>query len=179
MSCWRPPMARSPASLAPRKRSNTLDAVGFPPLTRRRALAVAAAAGLSSLLSRAAPPAWAARAAPRGFGLDLARSEFGDGGRTAVLKAPRRFDLLGVRGAGLARAELDVRVRSRGGRWSPWVPVGPGHDHRPDGGTGAHASDPVWAGGADELQLRCRRRPPGGLRVHFVAVPALARRRGA
>ncbi|MBA2347024.1 MAG: N-acetylmuramoyl-L-alanine amidase, partial [Solirubrobacterales bacterium] len=32
------------------------------------------------------------------------------------------------------------------------------------------ATDPVWAGGADELQLRARR-TPRGVRVHFVAVP--------
>jgi len=153
--------------------------VDVPPLTRRRALALGAAAGLSSLLTRAAPPAWAGRTAPRGFGLDVARSAFGRDGRTGVLRAPRRFDLLGIRGDGLARASLDVRVRRRGGSWSPWVPIGPGHDHRPDTGTGVHASDPVWSGGSHELQLRCRHRPARGIRVHFVAVPALARRRGA
>jgi hypothetical protein len=172
-------MARSGAPLDPHRRTTTLGAVGFPPLTRRRALALGAAAGASSLLARATPPAWARRAAPRGFGLDVARSAFGEDGRTGVLRAPRRFDLLGVRGPGLGQAGLDVRVRRRGGRWSPWVPIGPGHDHRPDTGTGAHASDPVWAGRVDELQLRCRRVPAGALRVHFVAVSALARRRGA
>ena len=35
----------------------------------------------------------------------------------------------------------------------------------------------MWAGGADELQLRGK--PKGALRVHFVAVPAAAKRRGA
>jgi hypothetical protein len=53
------------------------------------------------------------------------------------------------------------------------VPFGIGLDHAPDR-TSARAAvhtDPVWAGGADELQLRARRRP-GALRVHFVAVPA-------
>jgi len=155
--------------------------VDAPPLTRRRALALGAAAGLTSLLSRAPAPAWAGGAtAPRSFGLDVARDAFGAGGRTAVLRAPRRFDLLGVRAArGPAGAGLEVRARRRGGRWSPWVPVGPGHDHRPDTGTGDHASDPVWTGPADELQLRCARRPAIALRVHFVAVPEAAKRRGA
>ena len=54
-------------------------------------------------------------------------------------------------------------MRPRAGAWSPWVPLGAGHHHRPDTGTGAHASDPVWAGGADELQLRAARRPRGAL----------------
>ncbi|HEV7750415.1 MAG TPA: peptidoglycan recognition protein [Baekduia sp.] len=151
-----------------------------PSLTRRRALALGAAAGLSSLVSRAAPPAWARPAAvPRGFGLTLPRDAFGAGRRTDVLRAPRRFDLLGAAGAGLPGSGLEVRVRPRGGAWSPWVPLGAGHDHRPDTGTGAHASDPVWAGGADELQLRAARRPRGALRVQFVAVPAAAKRAGA
>jgi len=139
-----------------------------------------AAAGLSPLVSRAAPAAWArsAAAAPRGFGLAVARDAFDARGRTAVLQAPARFDLLGVRGAGAAVA-LEVRVRPRGAAWSPWVPLGSGHDHRPDAGSGGHASDPVWAGGADELQLRAARRPRAALQVHFVAVPALAKRHGA
>ena len=47
-------------------------------------------------------------------------------------------------------------------------------DHAPDTGSGDRASDPVWAGGCDELQLRFSRAPRAPLRVHFVAVPALA-----
>jgi N-acetylmuramoyl-L-alanine amidase len=173
--------ARKPASLAGEGAAVTLGAVDAPSLTRRRALALGAVAGLSSVLSRAVPSAWARTpAAPRGFGLTVARDAFGADGRTAVLRAPRRFDLLGVRD-GLSGAALEVRVRRRGGSWSPWVPLGAGHDHRPDTGTGAHASDPVWAGGSDELQLRAAGRavPKGALRVHFVAVPAAAKRRGA
>ncbi|HMJ36821.1 MAG TPA: N-acetylmuramoyl-L-alanine amidase [Baekduia sp.] len=151
-----------------------------PSLTRRRALALGAAAGLSSVLTRAAPPAWASSAAaPSGFGLTLARDAFGAGRRTAPLRAPRRFDLLGVRGDGLQAAGLEVRVRRDGAAWSAWVPLGAGHDHRPDSGTGAHASDPVWAGGADALQLRAARRPAGGLQVHFVAIGAAAKRLSA
>ncbi|MET0601010.1 MAG: hypothetical protein ABW167_03390, partial [Baekduia sp.] len=125
-----------------------------PSLTRRRALTLGAAAGLSSLLSRAVPTTWArGAAAPRSFGLAVAPGDFGASGRTAVLRAPARFDLLGARGEGRAGLGLEVRVRTRRGPWSPWVPLGAGHHHRPDTGTGAHASDPVWAGGADELQL--------------------------
>jgi hypothetical protein len=172
------PQARSPARLASPETAGTLKLVDAPPLTRRHALALGAAAGLSSFVSRATPAAWARRAAvPSAFGLTVARDAFAGGRRTtAVLRAPRRFDLLGVRGGG---AVLEVRVRPAGQAWSPWVPLGAGHHHRPDTGTGAHASDPVWAGGADELQLRAARRPSGPLRVHFVAVPAGAKLRGA
>ncbi len=158
----------------------TVKRLDAPSLTRRRALALGAAAGLSSLFSRAVPSAWARGAAgPRSFGLAVGRADFDARGRTAVLVAPARFDLLGVRGEGRAALGLEVRVRPRRGAWSPWVPLGAGHHHRPDTGTGAHASDPVWAGGADELQLRAAQRPRGELQVHFVAVPAAAKRRGA
>jgi hypothetical protein len=171
-------MAWMRARLARSQAAGSLLAVDAPSLTRRRALALGAAAGLSSVLSAAAPGAASARRpAARGFGLPVARDAFA--GRpltTPVLRAPARFDLLGVRGADRVGLGLEVRVRATGGRWSPWVPLGAGHHHRPDTGTGAHASDPVWAGGADELQLRAARRPAGALDVRFVAVPAAARR---
>ena len=173
-------MARFPARLAAPEGATSLDRVDAPPLTRRRALALGAAAGLSSLLIHAPAPAWARRALrPRGFGLDVVPGAFSGGGRTGVLRAPRRFDLLGVRGPWPAGHRLEVRVRRRGGVWSPWVPLGGGAEHRPDTGSGEHASDPVWTGGSDELQLRCARAPRTALRVHFVAVPVAARRAGA
>jgi hypothetical protein len=144
-------------------------------LTRRRALALGAAAGLGAL-SRPARVAAAGPGRPASFGLGVAGDLFAGRGRTTpVLRAPRRFDLLGLRGRGVARAGLEVRVRPAGGPWSPWVPFGIGLDHAPDRtrrGAAVH-TDPVWAGGADELQLRARRRP-GALRVHFVAVGAAA-----
>ncbi|WP_205699264.1 peptidoglycan recognition protein [Conexibacter sp. SYSU D00693] len=149
-------------------------------LSRRRALATGVAGALGVTLSRLpAAPAWAApRPRARGFGLDLARGAFGADGTTGVLRARRRFDLVGVRGADVEG--LEVRVRRRGGAWSPWVPLGHGAEHRPDAGTGRHATDPVWTGGSDELQLRRRgRRTTGPLRVQLVAVSGAAKRRGA
>jgi hypothetical protein len=152
--------------------------VDAPSLTRRRALALGAAAGLSSVVASAAP-AWARGGAPRArsFALTVAPGSFGRGAVTGVLRAPARFDLLGVVGADRGALGLEVRVRGarRGAAWSPWVPLGSGHQHRPDAGTGAHASDPVWAGGADELQLRAARRPRGALSVRFVAVSGTRR----
>jgi hypothetical protein len=149
--------------------------VGGTTITRRRALVLGAAAGLGSLLAR--PFSAFGRGAParaRAFGMAVAPGDF-EGVTSRVLRAPRRFDVLGVRGPDAARGRFDVRVRRRGGDWSPWVALAVHGDHAPDTGTGERASDPVWAGGCDELQLRCTRRLRGELRVHFVDVTAVGR----
>ena len=149
--------------------------MGATTITRRRALVLGAAAGLGSLLAR--PFSAFGRAAPqrvRGFGMAVRPRDF-EGATSRVLRAPRRFDLLGVRGPDAARGRFEVRVRPRGGQWSPWVPLAVHGDHAPDTGSGERASDPVWAGGCDELQLRFSGRLRGALRVHFVAVPPTRR----
>lgn len=143
-------MAWTPARIAPAGARSTLQGVGASAMTRRRALELGAATGLLSVLAPSA--AARSRAAARGFTLPVERFR----GRSGVLRAPRRFDLLGVRG-NLDGVALEVRVRTRRGRWSPWVALGHGHAHRPDTGKGHRASDPVWAGGADELDCVARR----------------------
>ncbi len=151
--------------------------MGATTITRRRALVLGAAAGLGSLLAR--PLSALGRGAParaRGFGMAVVPGDF-EGATSRVLRAPRRFDLLGVRGPDAQRGRFEVRVRRRGGGWSPWVALAVHGDHAPDTGTGERASDPVWAGGCDELQLRSSAPLRGALRVHFVSVPAAARRR--
>lgn len=143
------------------------------PLTRRRALALGAAAGLGTLVTAPAVGWGAVARGTRSFGMDVEASDWARGGgrRTGVLVAPRRFNLLGLRGRGLASAGVEVRVRPRGGPWSPWAPFGLGADHAPDRPRSTSIpTDPVWAGAADELQLRARR-APSGLRVHFVGLP--------
>jgi hypothetical protein len=147
-------------------------------VTRRHALTLGAAAGLGTLLGPASPssgarllPAVGRRREPSGFGLDVAGAQLpAPGAPSPVLRAPRRFDLVGVRDA---PAGLQVRTRRRGGSWSPWTPLHAHGDHAPDvvrGGEDGRPSDPVWAGGADELQLRAGRPVGGPLRMHFVAV---------
>jgi hypothetical protein len=131
-------------------------------LTRRRALAISAAAGTGLLLRPRLPSAQAR--APRGFSLDVKPSDFG-----RVLQAPRRFQLIGAHAHG-----VEVRTRRRGGRWGTWAPLRAAGAHGPDNPKRNTASDPVWVGDADELQLRGRR---SALKLQFVSVPAAARRR--
>jgi hypothetical protein len=73
--------------------------------------------------------------------------------RSAPARAPERFDLVGV--AGEMRA-LEYRTRRAGGPWSRWVEADNG--------------DPVYAGGADYVQLRSRGTPIAG-RLHYVSLP--------
>src|SRR3954451_22555159 len=162
----------------PTRRLRVVGRMGRRTFTRRRALGLGAAAGLGSMLAplRAMPALAAATRGPRprGFGLTVTPADF-DGGRTSRVLRARRFDLLGVRG----RGSVEVRVRARGGAWSPWIPLAAHGGHAADNGTGERASDPIWTGGSDELQLRLARAPRAALRIHFVAVPAAARRRAA
>jgi hypothetical protein len=75
----------------------------------------------------------------------------GDGTwRSPVVRAPKRFDLVGLRWrrAGSTARTARIRVRGAGdGRWGRWTAMA--HDHA--AGAGA---EPVWAGGADAYQLR-------------------------
>ena len=105
--------------------------MGRAAITRRRALALGAAAGAGTLLARIPAPALAAARAI-GFGLTVSAGDF-SGGVSRVLAAPRRFDIVGLRGS---RQDVEVRVRRRGGRWSRWVRLAVHGDHAPDTGSG-------------------------------------------
>jgi N-acetylmuramoyl-L-alanine amidase len=72
--------------------------------------------------------------------------------RSEPIEAPARFDLAGV--AGEIRP-YELRARDDGRDWSEWVETANG--------------DPVYFGGADELQLRARGWRPDG-RLHYVNV---------
>jgi hypothetical protein len=142
--------------------------------TRRRALQAGALAAAAGAL-RPAAPALAARPASL-FELDLAgaagrgatAAAAGGWRTTAVLRAPRRFDLIGLRWAKGSHAEAQVRARRRGGRWTRWVALHPTGDHGPDGARTAPAgTDPAFTGAADEFQLRLRGNPRR-LRARFV-----------
>jgi hypothetical protein len=71
---------------------------------------------------------------------------------SAVIEAPKRFDLAGL--AGETRT-VELRARERGGEWSEW--------------TEAVDGNPVYFDGAEELQLRTRGWRPRGT-IHYVNV---------
>ncbi len=118
----------------------------------RLILAVAtAAAGI--LFSGAPAPASAGVPEVSSFSQALAGTDFRASGRageaavhrSAVLSAPRRFDLAGL--SGVLR-ETELRARAEGGEWTDWTESANG--------------DPVWFGGMDELQVRARGWRPSG-----------------
>jgi hypothetical protein len=82
------------------------------------------------------------------------------GWRSGVVRAPKRFDLVGLTWRAPHALRARIRVRSASGRWSAWRAMG--DDHADGSG-----SEPVWAGGADAYELRLSRRPRG-LEAHFV-----------
>jgi len=137
----------------------------------RRLAAVLLAAGLIVWL--AAPALSPQPFVPRAVEFEQALgtgawSRAGDGSwRSPVVRAPKRFDLVGLQwrggsgpGAGEREAGTRIRIRAAGGRWQRWTLMAADHA----GGTGA---EPVWAGGADAYQLRMDARPRG-LRARFV-----------
>ncbi len=134
----------------------------------RRLVLLLAATG--SLLSIASPAVAAQPSGPRAVDFEQAL-DLGGERRSAVIEAPRRFDLVGLRWRGDAHVDAEIRVRDADGSWSQWTAMGDQH------ASGA-GTEPVWAGGADALQLRLSRVPPG-LRAHYVQarVPRAATRR--
>ena len=92
------------------------------------------------------------------------------------LRAPARFNLVGLRWRGRAEPRVALRVRRDGRRWCAGSALEAHADHNPDRGTGERsvaASDPLWVGEADQVQYRLSRRVPG-LRLHFVNVEGTA-----
>ncbi len=133
-----------------------------PNLTRRDALRLGAGAVAVSAL-RVSP------ASAASFSLVLP-----DGGAhassawrtTPVLKAPRRFDLVGLTWK-RARVQAQVRARPKGGRWTAWFPLPALDGHAPDGERAPAGTDPAFTGAADELQFRLRG-AASGLTARFV-----------
>ena len=142
-------------------------------LTRRGALALGAAAGLTSLAAGGAAPL-GALAAPRRRAFYFAPEAFGRGGVSGALRVAGGFVLVGLRDPLGPAADIDVRARRYGGSWGPWTRLRAHAAHAPDGHARPRASDPVWTGRADELQLRAARRPRRPVRIEVVAVSPAA-----
>jgi hypothetical protein len=130
----------------------------------RRPLALLVAAGLGTWLAGAAPRGRPFVAHPVEFQQAIARSagEARAGGwRSGVVRAPKRFDLVGLSWGAPRATDARIRVRdASSGAWSPWTPMSGDHG-------AATGTEPVWAGGADAFELRLRRFPRD-LRAHFV-----------
>ncbi|HST41672.1 MAG TPA: hypothetical protein VLK58_19290, partial [Conexibacter sp.] len=92
---------------------------------------------------------------------------------TAPVRAPRSFQLLGLRWRGRGEAHVEVRVQRASGRWSRWGEVPHAEDEPAAARRRETVSGPLWTGAAVGYQLRARTLPRG-LRVHFVAVPRVA-----
>jgi N-acetylmuramoyl-L-alanine amidase len=92
---------------------------------------------------------------------------------TGVVRPGKRFNLVGIRWSGGRLRAVRIRVRRDGGGWSPWVEASTDADHAP--GTlrerrhARRASDPVWAGEVDEVQVRAwAGQRVRDVRLHFV-----------
>src|SRR4051794_34839641 len=120
--------------------------------TRRQALRLGA--GALALGALRPSPALAATA-PELFELPIADRAAHASGRawrtTGVLRAPGRFDLVGLRWSGAAALEAQVRTRRAGGRWTAWTPLPSLNGHAPDGGKAVAGTDPAFVGRSDEL----------------------------
>ena len=145
-------------------------------------LAILSAPGLALLLFVVAPALSAQRWQPDPVDFELvpgaAQVTAARAGRvlSPALRAPHRFNLVGLRWRGRAEPRLTVRVRRDGRRWSRWQALEAHADHNPDPRSGERsvaASDPLWVGEADQVQYALSRRVPG-LRLHFVNVNGTA-----
>src|SRR4051794_12639515 len=99
--------------------------------------------------------------------------------RSPALRAPGRFQLVGLHWSSRLRPVIALRARKAGGAWTKWtrVPSEPGD--APDSHSRERSprgfSAPVWTGAADFVQYKLSRRVPN-LRLHFVSVPRPTRR---
>ena len=156
-------------------RNRSPDTV-FDFLMKRTLLLLAAAAlALSLLIAAPALSLRPYRPAPVDFEMAPAatgvRAAASGAVTSAPIRAPKRFNVVGLRWSGAAEREVELRVRPEGGRWSPWREVEAKSKDGPDAGsseqTRGGVSAPAWAGQADYVQYRLSRRVPG-LRIHFV-----------
>jgi hypothetical protein len=95
--------------------------------------------------------------------------------KSHVLRAPGRFDLVGMRWRGRLVPTISLRAKKAGGRWTKWTRVPADSADGPDRPARWGSSAPVWTGDADFVQYKLSRRVPG-LRLHFVSVPSRKRR---
>jgi hypothetical protein len=140
-----------------------------PRLTRRDVLSGAAAVGVGAAIAPSAALA-KGRASGRVFSIAVGRLA---AGTSPAITAGRRFVLAGIQWTDPAAAQIELRARRSGGRWSPWAQASVrGHEpDRPAAGP-MQFGEPLWFGPADEVQLRSGK-GASGVRLHFVAADAV------
>jgi hypothetical protein len=123
-------------------------------------------------------PAAASSPKPRDFELTAPGTSVSGAGAareyvSPKLRAPGRFNLVGLRwrGGAAEHTHLRVRVKRDGGHWTKWRELEATSAEGPDAGSGERVatgiSAPAWAGQADWVQYRSDRRLPGA-KLHFV-----------
>jgi hypothetical protein len=112
---------------------------------------------LAALAICLAGPAYALEAKPPARGFQRALSVVA--GRVAQLDTSEHFNLVGLRWRGASGANVALRARVDG-HWSAWVRVGHATSARRGRPT---ATDPVWVGEADALQVRSDRSLTGAV----------------
>jgi hypothetical protein len=147
-------------------------------LTRRAVLRGAAVAGAVVLVD---PGGAVGRVGAPGLRLSEGVSSRWVGGlapgrESRVLGAPGGFSMVGVEWSSPAAASIELRARSLGRRWSPWVAASV-LGHTPDGPppVGGQFGEPVWTGASDQVELRSAG-TVAGVRLHFITPPAVAGR---
>ena len=146
-------------------------------LTRRRLLGLGLL-GAGAIVVERVPFASRALAADGGLRARSAVLGLHDAKRIGPVRVPGGFDLAGLKWPhppGHAQPQIELRARRRGGRWTDWLPVGHAHDHGPDATPANAATDPVWTGRADEVELRLSH-GVRGLTLHTVRSDGVRRR---
>jgi hypothetical protein len=142
----------------------------------RRGLIGRALAGGGALLLRPRV-AFAGSAGESVFDMHLpagARASAAGAWTSAAMRAPKRFELLGIEWGDGPDPDIQVRARTAAGHWSQWLDAPLGHGHGPDDQRRARRlTDPVWTGPAELFQLRASR-SLAGARVVFVDAGAPA-----
>jgi hypothetical protein len=136
----------------------------------RRTLLVACAAALAAAAWLSAPALSRGPYIPRAEDFSMAIPELPAHVstlrvRTPVYVAPKRFDLVGLHWRS-GHGAVSMRFRRNGGHWTTWVATGGSDEHAPDGVKAPLGTDPVWVGGADEMQMAVKG-SIHGVRAHF------------
>src|SRR5258708_9200853 len=125
--------------------------MGEPTISRRSLLLAAAGAAAGGAL---APARGLAGARPGG--LHLSSLELGPLGPAGlIVTLPAGVQLVGLQAGGAGPVSASARVRLPSGLWGPWVSAGAaGHGPEQAAVGAARSGEPLWVGGAPELQLR-------------------------